>query len=584
MPEERTPHFIEQIIEQDIASGKWGGAGDPSVVTTRFPPEPNGYLHVGHTKSICLNFGLAKKYGGRCFLRFDDTNPAREEREYIEAIQEDIRWLGFEWGGKALHASEYFGWMYELALDLIDKGGAYVCELSGEQVRETRGMPTEPGKPSPYRDREPAESRDLFERMKAGKFPDGSRTLRARIDMAHPNLNMRDPVMYRILRKSHPHVGDEWCVYPMYDWAHGLEDSKEGITHSLCTLEFENHRPLYDWFIDAINEGRGEGREEKIHHGQQIEFAKLQLTHVLLSKRNLLAMVQEGHVRGWDDPRMHTIRGMRRRGWTPRSIRAFCDEVGVTKYNSLIDFGRLENAVREHLNKAAPRRMGVLRPLKVVIENYPEGKVEMMRAVNNPEDENAGTREVPFSREFFIEREDFMEDAPKKYFRLKPGGEVRLRYAYWVTCVGFEKDESGEVTLLRCTYDPQTQGGEAPPADADGKQRKVKGTLHWVSAEHAVDAEVRLFDRLFKAEQPGKKTGDFRDDLNPDSMEVVAAKIEPGLGFEAASDEPEWDDGIRRFQLERHGYFCVDPDSTENTLVLNRTVGLRDSWARVKEH
>ncbi len=579
MPDEHQLHFIEQIIEDDIAGGKWGPAGDSSVVTTRFPPEPNGYLHIGHTKAICLSFGLAQKYGGRCNLRFDDTNPAKEEREYIDAIQDDIRWLGFDWGDKPLHASDYFEWMYGLAIELIEKGKAFVCELSGEQVRETRGSPSEAGKASPFRDRPAEESVDLFGRMRSGEFADGSRTLRAKIDMNHPNLTMRDPVMYRILRQAHPHVGDSWCVYPMYDWAHGLEDSREGVTHSLCTLEFENHRPLYDWFIDAINEGRG----EKIHHSQQTEFAKLLLGYTLMSKRNLVAMVKEGHVSGWDDPRMATIRGMRRRGWTPESIRAFCDDIGITKYNSLIDFGRLENAVRGHLNRVAPRRMGVLRPLRVLIENYPEGQVEMMSAVNNPEDDSAGRREVPFTRELFIERADFMEDAPKKFFRLRPGGEVRLRYAYWITCTGVEKDENGEVSLLRCTYDPQTKGGEAPPPDAEGKQRKVKGTLHWVSAEHAQDAEVRVFDRLFKAEQPGKETGDFRDDLNPDSIEVVSAKIEPGLGQEVAPDEPEWADGIRRFQLERHGYFCVDRDSTPDKLVLNRTVGLRDSWSKAKK-
>ncbi len=580
MAEERTPNFIEQIIDRDIAEGRWGPAGDSSVIRTRFPPEPNGYLHIGHAKSIWLNFSIARRYGGRCFLRFDDTNPAKEDREYIEAIQEDVRWLGYAWDGPVRYASEYFEWMYELAKELIAKGRAYVCELSAEEVRQMRGTPGEPGKESPWRNRPAEESLDLFERMRAGEFPDGSKTLRAKIDMAHPNLNMRDPVMYRIVRKPHPHVGDRWCVYPMYDWAHGLEDSYERITHSLCTLEFENHRPLYDWFIDAINEGR----EEKIHHSQQIEFAKLLLTHVLLSKRNLLAMVQEGIVRGWDDPRMHTLRGMRRRGWTPESIRAFCEEVGVTKYNSLIDFGRLENAVREHLNAVAPRRMGVLRPLRVVIENYPEGKVEMMDAVNNPEDPGAGTRKVPFSRELFIERDDFMVDPPKKFFRLRPGGEVRLRYAYWITCTGFEADpQTGEVVLVRCTYDPQTRGGEAPPPAPDGTRRKVKGTLHWVSAPHAIEAEVRLFDRLFRAEQPGKATGDFRDDLNPDSMEVVRAMLEPALGPEPASDEPAWSDGIRRFQLERHGYFCVDPDSTPERMVLNRTVSLKDSWQKAKK-
>ncbi len=580
MSEERTENFIEQIVEDDIARGRWGPVGDGGVIRTRFPPEPNGYLHIGHAKSIWLNFSIARRFGGRCFLRFDDTNPAKEEREYIEAIQEDVRWLGYAWDGPVRYASEYFEWMYGLAKELIAKGKAYVCELSADEVRQMRGTPTEPGRESPWRNRPVEESLDLFERMRAGEFPDGSKTLRAKIDMAHPNLNMRDPVMYRIVRMAHPHVGDRWCVYPMYDWAHGLEDSYERITHSLCTLEFENHRPLYDWFIDAINEGR----DEQIHHSRQIEFAKLLLTHVLLSKRNLLAMVQEGIVRGWDDPRMHTLRGMRRRGWTPESIRAFCEEVGVTKYNSLIDFGRLENAVREHLNAVAPRRMGVLRPLRVIIENYPEGKVEMMEAVNNPEDPGAGTRAVPFSRELFIERDDFMIDPPKKFFRLRPGGEVRLRYAYWITCTGYETDpDTGEVVLVRCTYDPQTRGGEAPPAAADGTRRKVKGTLHWVSAPHAVEAEVRLFDRLFRVEQPGKETGDFRDDLNPNSMEIVRARLEPTLGPEAAPDEPAWSDGIRRFQLERHGYFCIDPDSTDSHLVLNRTVSLKDSWQKVRK-
>ncbi len=610
---ERPRHFIQQIIDEDNRTGKWDGR-----VHTRFPPEPNGYLHIGHAMSICLNFGLAREFGGRFNLRFDDTNPVKEEAEYVEAIKRDVKWLGGDWegpnGGGLYFASDYFQQMHDFAVELIRKGRAYVCDLTPDEIREHRGSLTEPGRPSPYRERSVEENLDLFERMASGEFPDGSRTLRAKIDMASPNINLRDPVMYRVLHATHHNTGDRWSIYPMYDWAHGLEDSLEGITHSICTLEFEDHRPLYDWYIDAINEGRGGGtavpavrgdrgdpgaaRDDpeagqthgsesratwgpKIHHPQQIEFAKFILNYVVLSKRNLIRLVKEGHVRGWDDPRMVTISGLRRRGVTPEALRSLCDEVGVTKFNSVRDMVLLENAVREHLNKAAPRRMAVLRPLKVVIENYPEGKVEEFEIANNPEDEGAGMRRVSFSREIYIEREDFMEDPPKKFFRLAPGREVRLRGAYWVKCERAVKGESGEVVELRCTYDPQTRGGESPPPDAAGEVRKVKGTLHWVSAAHAIEAEVRLVDRLFMVEAPGKATGDFLDDLNPHSLEIVkGAKLEPALA-ESTGDEPCWADGIRRFQFERLGYFCVDADSKPGAMVFNRTVTLKDSWARV---
>ena len=551
---ETRKHFIRQIIDADNASGKWGGK-----VCTRFPPEPNGYLHIGHAKSICLNFGLAAEYRGTCNLRFDDTNPVKEEDEFVRSITENIRWLGFE--GPVLFASDYFEQMYEYARQLIRSGKAYVDDSTADEIRMMRGTLTEPGTPSPYRDRTPEENLDLFDRMRKGEFPDGSKVLRARIDMISGNVNMRDPVMYRILHAHHHRTGGAWCVYPMYDWAHGIEDSIEGITHSICTLEFEDHRPLYDWFLDQL----------AIHHPQQIEFAKLALTYTLLSKRNLRRLVDEKHVTGWDDPRMPTLSGLRRRGYTPESIRRLCEDVGVSKMNSMIDLGRLEGAVRDHLNKVALRKMVVLRPLKVVIENYPEGQVEEMEVANNPEDAGAGVRKVPFCREIYIEREDFMEDPPRKFFRLAPGAEVRLRNAYWVKCVDVKEDGAGEVVELRCTYDPETRGGESPP---DG--RKVKGTLHWVSASHAIDAEVRLFDRLWKVENPSKvaEGGDVFDNLNPDSLEVVTgAKLEPSLADATAGD---------RFQFERQGYFCVDRDSAPGgKLVFNRTVSLKDSWAKV---
>jgi glutaminyl-tRNA synthetase len=566
----RSLNFIEQIVEADNASGKWGGR-----VQTRFPPEPNGYLHIGHAKSICLNFGLAKKYGGKFNLRFDDTNPAKEEQEYVDSIKADVNWLGGDWegpnGGGIYFASNYFGKMYEYAVELIKKGKAYVCDLSGDEVSARRGKPGVPGT-SPFRDRPIEESLRLLEEMRAGKYPDGAKTVRAKIDMASPNFNLRDPVMYRILHESHHNTGDTWDLYPMYDWAHGFEDSQEGITHSICTLEFEDHRPLYDWFIDAVNEGRTEDGSgpwgKRIHHPQQIEFAKFRPTYTVLSKRNLLKMVTEGTVKGWDDPRMPTISGMRRRGYTPEAIRNLMDDVGVTKVESFIDIGRLENAIRDDLNRRAMRRMVVLRPLKVVIENYPEGQVEEFDAQNNPEDPGAGTRKVPFSRELYIERDDFMENPPKKFFRLAVGAEVRFRWAYFVKCTGVVKDGAGNVTEVRCTYDPATRGGDAP----DG--RKVKGTIHWVSAAHAVEAEVRLFDRLFTAEEPGKRTGSYLDDLNPSSLEVVRGKLEPSLKGARLGD---------RFQFERLGYFCVDKDSGLSGLVFNRTVTLKDTWAKVVE-
>ena len=562
----RSLNFIEEIIEEDNRTGKWEGR-----VHTRFPPEPNGYLHIGHAKSICLNFGLARKYGGRCNLRFDDTNPIKEEQEYIDSIIEDVRWLGFDWEDRLIFSSDYFEQMYQWAVELINKGSAYVCDLTSDQTRDYRGTLTQPGRNSPYRDRGPEESLDLFERMRAGEFPDGSRTLRAKIDMASPNLNMRDPVMYRILHAPHPHAGDKWCVYPMYDWAHGLEDSIEGITHSICTLEFENHRPLYDWFIVAINQNR----PQQIYHPQQIEFARLELTYTVMSKRRLLELVEEGRVRGWDDPRMPTLSGLRRRGYTPESIRNFCDRIGVAKFNSVVDIALLEHCAREHLNKIAPRVMGVLKPLKLVIDNYPEGQVEEMEAINNPEDPSMGTRKVPFSRVLYVERDDFREDPPRKFFRLAPGREVRLRYAYFVTCTEVVKDANGEITELHCTYDPETRGGDAP----DG--RKVKATLHWVSAAHALDAEVRLYDHLFIKPDPGDvpEDGDWKDNLNPDSLEVITGcKLEPTWN---AAGGNLWPDNIHRVQFERQGYFCLDPDSTDQKPVFNRTATLKDTWAKV---
>jgi glutaminyl-tRNA synthetase len=547
-------HFIRNIIKQDIAEGKNEGR-----VHTRFPPEPNGYLHIGHAKSIWLNFGLAAEFNGLCNLRFDDTNPIKEEQEYIDSIIEDVRWLGYDWEDRLYHASDYFDRLYEWALALIRKGKAYVCDLSADRIRETRGTLTEPGTESPFRNRSVEENLDLFERMKRGEFPDGSRTLRAKIDMAAGNLNLRDPVMYRILHARHPRTGEKWCIYPTYDWAHGQSDSIEGITHSLCTLEFEDHRPLYDWFLDQLG----------VHHPQQIEFARLNLSHTVLSKRKLLRLVQEGFVNGWDDPRMPTLSGLRRRGYTPESIRNFCERIGVAKKESTVDLALLEHCVREHLNKTAPRFMAVLRPLKVVIENYPENQVEELEAVNNPEDPSAGTRRVPFSRVLYIERDDFMEDPPKKFYRLAPGREVRLRYAYFIKCTDAVKDARGNVIELRCTYDAATKGGDAP----DG--RKVKATLHWVSAQQALDAEVRLYDTLFVKEDPNdvEEGQDWTDHLNPKSLEVLTGcKLEPNLK------------GVKpgfRCQFERQGYFCVDPNSTADRPVFNRTVTLKDPWTKL---
>ncbi|MFQ5806544.1 MAG: glutamine--tRNA ligase/YqeY domain fusion protein [Phycisphaerae bacterium] len=554
-------NFIEEIIEEDLKANKWGGR-----VHTRFPPEPNGYLHIGHAKSICLNFGLAEQYNGKCNLRFDDTNPIKEEQEYVKSIEEDTRWLGFDWEDRLYFGSDYFQQMYDYAVQLIKKGKAYACDLTPEETREYRGTLSEPGKDSPYRNRSVEENLDLFERMRKGEFPDGSRTLRAKIDMAHPNLNMRDPVMYRILHAAHHRTGDKWCIYPMYDWAHGLEDSIEGITHSICTLEFENHRPLYDWFLDEL----------RAYHPRQIEFARLELTYTVMSKRKLLELVREGHVSGWDDPRMPTICGLRRRGYTPVSIRNFCKAIGVAKFNSVIDIARLEHAVREDLNKRAPRVMAVLRPLRLVIDNYPEDRVEELDAVNNPEDRSMGTRKVPFSRVLYLEWDDFREDPPKKFFRLAPGREVRLRYAYFVTCTGVVKDErTGEVVELHCTYDPATRGGDAP----DG--RKVRATLHWVSAAHALEAEVRLYDHLCTKPDPAdvEEGQDWKANLNPSSLEVLTGcQLEPSW---KAARGPDWPDGIQRLQFERQGYFCVDPDSSDGALVFNRTVSLRDSWAKI---
>jgi glutaminyl-tRNA synthetase len=554
----RRRDFIREIIDRDNASGKHGGR-----VHTRFPPEPNGYLHIGHAKSICINFGIAAEYGGLCNLRFDDTNPVKEEVEYVDSIKESIRWLGFDWAEREYYASDYFEQLYEWALELIRAGKAYVCDLTADEVREHRGTLTEAGRPSPYRNRGVEENLDLFQRMRAGEFPDGSRTLRAKIDMASPNLNMRDPVMYRILRATHHRTGDKWCIYPTYDYTHGQSDSLERITHSICTLEFEDHRPLYDWYIQELG----------IFAPQQIEFARLNLTYTVMSKRKLLELVKEKRVSGWDDPRMPTLVGMRRRGYTPEAIRTFCDRIGVTKFNSTSEIAVLEHCVREDLNRRAARVMGVLKPLRVVIENYPEGQVEEMEAVNNPEDPSMGTRRVPFSRVLYIEQDDFREDPPKKYYRLAPGREVRLRYAYYVTCREAVKDpKTGEVVELRCTYDPATRGGSSP----DG--RKVQGTIHWVSAEHALKAEVRLYDHLFMKEDaedvpPGK---DYRSNLNPESLVVLKdVPVEPSLR-DAAPDQP--------LQFERLGYFCVDRvDSKPDKLVFNRTVTLRDTWAKIEQ-
>jgi len=550
-------NFIEEIVEEDTRTGKYGGR-----VHTRFPPEPNGYLHIGHAKAISITFGIAIKYNGLYNLRFDDTNPTREEQQYIDAIKEDIRWLGFDWGDREYYASDYYGQLYEWALRLIGKGEAYVDDLTAEEIREYRGTLTTPGKDSPHRNRSVEENLDLFERMRNGEFPDGSRVLRAKIDMAAGNMNMRDPVMYRILRATHHRTGDNWCIYPTYDWAHGQSDSIEGITHSLCSLEFEDHRPLYDWFLEELG----------VHHPQQIEFARLNLNYTVTSTRKLRLLVEEKNVSGWDDPRMPTLSAMRRRGYTPDAIRSFCEGIGVAKTDSIIDIAKLEHYVREDLNKKAPRVMAVLHPLKMVINNYPEDKTEELDAINNPEDASMGTRKVPFSRVVYIEQDDFREEPPPKYYRLAPGREVRLRYAYFVKCVDVVKDKDGKVIELHCTYDPETRGGDAP----DG--RKVKATLHWVSAPHAINAEVRLYDRLFLKPDPDEvenENKDFRANINPNSLEKLSdCKLEPSLSAVKSGD---------RFQFERLGYFCVDLDSRADNLVFNRTVSLRDAWAKIEK-
>jgi glutaminyl-tRNA synthetase len=549
--------FIRAAVEEDTRTNRFGGR-----VHTRFPPEPNGYLHIGHAKAISINFGIAEDYGGLCNLRFDDTNPSKEEVEYVESQQSDIRWLGFDWEDRLYYPSDYFERLYQYAVELIEQGKAYVCDLSPGEVREYRGTLTEPGRDSPYRTRSVEENLDLFERMRAGEFEEGARTLRAKIDMASPNLNMRDPIMYRILRETHHRTGDEWCIYPMYDWAHPLSDSIEGITHSLCSLEYEDHRPLYDWFLDQL----------EIYHPRQIEFARLFLSYTVVSKRRILPLIAQGIITGWDDPRMPTLSGLRRRGYTPESIREFCGLIGVAKTNSVVDVGMLEYCIRKDLNQRAPRVFGVLRPLKLVIDNYPEDLVEEMECINNPEDPAMGTRKVPFSRVLYVEREDYREDAPRRWFRLAPGREVRLRYAYYVTCVGAVRDEeSGEVVELHCTYDPETRGGWAP----DG--RKVRGTLHWVSAAHSVEAEVRLYDRLFMKPNPldVEEGADFTDSLNPHSLETLpSCRVEPGLAGAAPGST---------YQFERQGYFCVDPDSSDGKLVFNRTVALRDTWAKIEK-
>ncbi len=547
-------NFVADLIAEDNLSGRFGGR-----VHTRFPPEPNGYLHIGHAKAICIDFGMAARFGGKCNLRMDDTNPCTEDVEYVDSIQADVRWLGFDWADRFYYASDFFPQMHDYAVQLIRQGDAYVCDLTAEEVRAGRGTLTEPGQESPWRQRGVAENLDLFARMRAGEFSDGARTLRAKIDMGHPNLLLRDPVMYRILHATHHRTGDAWCIYPMYDWAHGLEDSLEGVTHSICTLEFEIHRPLYDWFLDRLG----------IHHPRQIEFARLNLGYTVMSKRKLLQLVRDGRVNGWDDPRMPTLCGLRRRGFPPAAIRHFCDLVGVTKFNSLTDMALLEHCVREELNASAPRAMAVLNPLKVVIETYPEDQVEELEAVNNPEDPAAGSRRVPFCRELWIERDDFMEHPPAKFFRLAPGREVRLRYGYLVTCREAVRGPDGEICELRCIHDPATRGGNAP----DG--RKVKATIHWVSARHAVDAEVRLYDRLLSVADPGAESpdADFRDFLNPGSLSVVpGAKAEPML----ADAKPG-----ERWQFERLGYFCADPDTRPGKPVFNRVVPLKDTWAKV---
>jgi len=546
-------NFIRDAAIEDLQTGRFKG------IVTRFPPEPNGYLHIGHAKAICLDFGLAQEFGGRCHLRFDDTNPTKESQEYVDAIMRDVRWLGFDWGEHLYHASDYFDRLYEWALQLIKAGRAYVDDLTADEMRETRGTLTQPGSESPYRNRSVEENLDLFERMRRGEFPDGTKTLRAKIDMAAGNLNLRDPVMYRIRKTGHQRTGDKWSIYPMYDWAHGQSDSIEGITHSLCTLEYEDHRPLYDWYLDALG----------IYHPRQIEFARLNLSHTVMSKRKLLTLVEQGLVSGWDDPRMPTLAGLRRRGYTPESIRDFCERIGIAKADNLVDVAHLEHCLREDLNKRALRRMAVLRPLKLVVENYPEGQVEELEAVNNPEDPSAGTRKVPFSRVLYIEQDDFREVPPPKYFRLSPGVEVRLRWAYIVKCAGVVKDErTGEVVEVRCQYDPESRGG-------DGRGRKVKGTIHWVSAAHAVDAEVRLYEHLFSVPKPDEAE-DPKSVLNPTSLEVLrASKLERSLKDAA----PE-----SRYQFERQGYFVADSKhSSPGHLVFNRTVGLRDTWAKIEK-
>jgi len=549
---EQPGDFIRDVISTDVAAGR-------TDVVTRFPPEPNGYLHIGHAKSICLNFGVAEEFGGRCHLRFDDTNPAKEEQEFIDAIQADVRWLGFDWGDHLYFASDNFERLYEWAEHLISEGNAYVDDLSADEIREYRGTLTEPGRNSPHRDRTPDENLDLFRRMRAGEFDDGGRVLRAKIDMASGNINLRDPVLYRILRAPHPRTGDAWCIYPTYDFAHGQSDAIEGVTHSLCTLEFEDHRPLYDWLVENLPTPATP---------RQYEFARLNLTYSMLSKRRLTALVNDGHVDGWNDPRMPTLAGLRRRGLPPEALRDFAGRIGVTKSDSVVEMALLDHCVREYLNKHALRRMAVLDPLKVVIENYPEGETDELDAVNNPEDESAGKRVVPFSRELWVEREDFMEDPPKKFFRLGPGREVRLRYAFFITCTDVIKDAAGNITELRCTYNPETRGGNAP----DG--RKVKATLHWVSVAHAIPAEVRLYDHLFTRTDPGAE-GDMADDINPQSLTVQAdCQLEPALADVAAGET---------IQFERLGYFCADPDATPDRLVFNRTIGLRDAWAKMQK-
>jgi glutaminyl-tRNA synthetase len=547
-------NFIREIIDNDLKTNKYKGK-----VHTRFPPEPNGYLHIGHAKSICLNFGIALDYQGKCNLRFDDTNPNKEDIEYVDSIEEDVRWLGFDWDDRMFYASDYFNQLYDCAVQLIKDGKAFMCDLTSEELRKYRGTLTEPGKNSPYRDRSVEENLDLFERMKNGEFPDGTHTLRARIDMSSPNLNMRDPVIYRILNVPHHRTGSEWCIYPMYDFAHGISDAIEGITHSICTLEFEDHRPLYDWFLDELRFP---------HHPQQIEFARLNLSYTIMSKRKLLQLVEENIVDGWDDPRMPTISGLRRRGYTPEAIRNFCDRIGVAKRENVIDVALLEHSIREDLNQHAKRVMGVLKPLKVIIDNYPEGKTEELEAVNNPEDPSMGTRKIIFSRNIYIEQDDFRENPPKKYFRLSPGNEVRLRYGYIIKCVDVVKDSDGNITEVHCTYDPDTRSG------SEKAQRKVKGTIHWVCADNSFTAEVRLYDRLFNNENPGAKGKDFREDLNPESLTILNnCKLELELKDAKPGD---------RYQFERNGYFCADKYSTPDKLVFNRTVTLRDSWAKIE--